>query len=189
MQRAWACPSGAPGVAVQSGHCPCGSALAGRRLLQDGGGFFRHAAGPGLAMRALEELALESALVAFTHDDLPLMCPSWQQDRRACCLAALQVTVRLRGIAQGVGLVDADADGLLLHQREQLLRSLHQVFALRGVGEQRRSGEEQRPLGRQQCRIELGDRSRSVAASCLVWCGERSCNGGRELDPSGFAAT
>src|SRR5262245_43260078 len=74
-----------------------------------------------------------------------IMSSSGQQDRRPGRLPGLEIAVGLRGLPQGIGLVDRNLHDLLFHDVEQLFGGLKQILALRRVGEERGPGQEERP--------------------------------------------
>ena len=65
-----------------------------------------------------------------------------------------------RGVLQRVGLVHLDLDCAGLHDVEQFIGHRDQAFALGGVSEQRRTGNVERALLREQAEVERLDCAR-----------------------------
>src|SRR5664279_4866145 len=71
--------------------------------------------------------------------------------------------MRLGGVLQRIGLVDLDLDSAGLHHLEQLFRHGNEALALGGIGIERRAGDEERSLLRQEAEVERLDAARRLA--------------------------
>src|SRR5436305_9452231 len=78
-------------------------------------------------------------------------------------LARLQVAMRLRRVAQRIGLVDRQLDDALLDDVEQFARGGQQILAAGRVGIEGRPGQEQRTLAGEDADINGADRTRGLA--------------------------
>src|SRR5215472_7277298 len=84
---------------------------------------------------------------------VPAVRPLNRKYRRAGGLARRQVGVRFGRVLQRIGLIDLDLDDALDDDIEQFLGAGDQVFALGGIGIERRPGDVKRALLRQQTEI------------------------------------